>query len=261
MAQLPDLRYIGIMATGVDQVDHAAAKEMGITVTYVPSYANHSVAQLTFALLLELYYNINAHHRSIVNDKVWSSQAFNSYWLKPLEGLYGKTIGIIGMGKIGEQVSKIARAFDMEVLAYDVIKRNLADVEWVELEDLLSRSDVVTTHCPLLDSTRGFINKTSLSMMKKTAYFINTSRGPLVVEEDLADALNEGVIAGAGLDVLGVEPPAPDNPLFSAKNIVITPHIGWATIQSRSALISEVASNYAAFLIGNERNHVVKIGR
>ena len=254
LAKLPDLKYIGVMATGYDSVDIAAAKEKGVVVTNIPEYANYSVSQLTFALILELCYSINAHHRTIVEEKRWSAGRFNSYWLKPLQGLRGKKIGVIGMGKIGIQVGTIARAFGMEVLAYDVHQRELAGVTWKPLEDLLRESDVVTIHCPLFESTKGLINKETLSLMKNTAFFINTSRGALMVERDLADALNNGEIAGAGLDVLGQEPPPPDNPLLSAKNTVLTPHVGWDTMEARVALISETAKNFQAFLAGESRN-------
>lgn len=256
MAALPGLKYIGIMATGMDAIDLTAARERGIIVTNVPEYANYSVAQLTFALILELCYGVNRHSKSITEEKLWSGQKYNSYWLQPLTGLKGKTIGIAGMGKIGERVATIATAFGMNVLAYDVVHRELPGIEWVPLERLLKESDIVSMHCPLFESTRGMINKETLSMMKESAFFINTSRGPLVVDSDLADALNNGVIAGAGLDVLNEEPPSSDNPLLSAKNAVITPHIGWATLEARSRLITEVSLNYKAFLNNERRNSV-----
>jgi glycerate dehydrogenase len=257
LSKLPELEYIGIMATGTDNVDLEAAKKYGIVVTNVPVYADYSVAQLTFALILELCYGTYSHSKSIIEDKIWSKQQFNSYWLKPLDGLEGKTIGIIGMGRIGERVAGIATAFGMKVLAYDVYKRELVNVIWATLDELLHESDIVSTHCPLLESTKGMMNKKALSKMKKTAYYINTSRGSLVVEKDLADALNDGVIAGAGLDVLAKEPPGLDNPLLSAKNIVITPHIGWATVDARKRLISEVALNLKAYMNNEKRNTVV----
>ena len=256
MDALKELKYIGIIATGMDCVDLEAAKERGIVVTNVAVYANFSVAQLTFALILELCYRIDLHNRSIVEDLYWSKQPYNSYWLKPLVGLENKTLGIIGMGKIGERVAAIGTAFGMKVLAYDVYQRELPNVTWVELEELLRNSDVVSTHCPLFDSTRGIINKDSLSLMKPTAFFINTSRGPLMVDQDVADALNNGVIAGAGLDVLNGEPPSLDNPLLSAKNIILTPHIGWATVDARTRLVSEVANNLESYQNGDPKNVV-----
>jgi glycerate dehydrogenase len=258
MDALPDLKYIGIIATGLDCVDLNAAKERGIVVTNVPTYANYSVAQLVFALTLELCYRIDLHTRCITEDLYWSKQPYNSFWLKPLIGLNGKTLGIIGMGKIGERVAEIGKAFGMKVIAYDVVHREIPGVTWVELEELYKTSDVVTIHCPLLESTRGMINKKTLAMMKPTAFFINTSRGPLMVDQDVADALNNDVIAGAGLDVLGTEPPAPDNPLLKAKNVIITPHIGWATLDSRKSLIDTAAQNYEAFLKGESLNVVNK---
>jgi glycerate dehydrogenase len=256
MDQLPDLKYIGIMSTGMDHVDRKAAAERGIVVTNVPVYADYSVPQLVFALLLELCYRIDLHHQSVVEEKKWSNQKYNSYWLKPLIGLHGKTIGIIGMGKIGEQVAKIANSFGMKIIAYDVYQREIPNVKWVDLDNLLKESDVISIHCPLLPSTEGMINKDALKKMKKSAFFINTSRGPLMVDKDLADALNDGVIAGAGLDVLNQEPPTLDNPLFDAKNVIITPHIGWATVDARERLINEVALNIEAF-IKNEKRNVV----
>ena len=256
MDELPDLKYIGIIATGLDVIDLKAARERNITVTNVPVYANYSVAQLTFALILELCYRTDLHHRSITVDRHWSNQSYNSYWLKPLVGLEDKTLGVIGMGKIGERVAAIGTAFEMKVLAYDVIHRELPNVTWVGLNEILKRSDIISIHCPLLPTTRGMINKDTLKIMKSTAFLVNTSRGPLVVEKDLADALNKGVIAGAGLDVLEKEPPASDNPLLDAKNVVLTPHIGWATLDARRRLISTVADNLRAFLNGAAINVV-----
>jgi len=256
MTALPELKYIGILATGSDGIDLTASKECGITVTNVPVYANYSVAQLTFALILELCYRIDLHNRSIVEDHYWSKQIYNSYWLKPLIGLNSKILGIIGMGKIGERVAAIGNALGMIILAYDVYPRDLPNVRWVNLEELLKTSDVVTIHCPLLDSTQGLINKDTLALMKPTAFFINTSRGRLMVDEDVADALNNGIIAGAGLDVLGSEPPDINNPLLSAKNVIITPHIGWATVEARSQLIKMAEENFEKYLKGNAINVV-----
>jgi glycerate dehydrogenase len=256
MTALPELKYIGILATGSDGIDLTASKECGITVTNVPVYANYSVAQLTFALILELCYRIDLHNRSIVEDHYWSKQIYNSYWLKPLIGLNSKILGIIGMGKIGERVAAIGNALGMIILAYDVYPRDLPNVRWVNLEELLKTSDVVTIHCPLLDSTQGLINKDTLALMKPTAFFINTSRGRLMVDEDVADALNNGIIAGAGLDVLGSEPPDINNPLLSAKNVIITPHIGWATVEARSQLIKIAEENFENYLKGNAINVV-----
>jgi glycerate dehydrogenase len=257
MDKLPDLKYIGIMATGTEIVDVEAAKKRGIIVTNVPVYANFSVAQLVFGLILELCYRIDLHNKSVVEDKQWSNQPYNSYWLKPLVGLERKKLGIIGMGKIGERVAIIGTAFGMEIMANDVYQREVSSVvEWVDIECLLKNSDIVSIHCPLLPQTRGIINKNTLKIMKPNAFFINTARGPLMVEEDLADALNNDVIAGAGLDVLEQEPPKLNTPLFNAKNVIITPHIGWATVDARKKLIREVALNLEAFLKKEKRNIV-----
>ena len=256
LKELPDLKYIGILATGMDHVDLKAAKDLGIVVTNIPVYANYSVAQLAIALTLELCYRMDLHHRKIVEEMYWCKQPYNSFWLQPLVGLDGKTMGIIGMGKIGERLAATATALGMKVLAYDVFHREIPNVEWVELNDLLKNSDVVSIHCPLMPATRGMINKDTLALMKPTAFFINTSRGGLMVEQDLADALNNGVIAGAGLDVLSSEPPKEDNPLLTAKNVIITPHIGWATIDARRQLVKIAADNISAFLNGEKRNVV-----
>ena len=255
-SKLPDLKYIGVIATGFDNIDLKAARQYGIAVSNVPVYANYSVPQLTFALILELCYHLDKHSKSVTQELYWSNNTYNSYWLNPLIGLDGKTLGVIGMGRIGQQVANIGTAFGMKILAYDVYKRELPNVEWVEVEELLKRSDIVSIHCPLMDSTRGIINKETLALMKPEAFFINTSRGPLMVDQDVADALNEGKIAGAGLDVLGSEPPAKDNPLLKAKNVVITPHIGWATINARKTLIETAAENLKAFLLGEAKNVV-----
>jgi len=258
MAALPDLKYIGILATGTDCVDLAAAKKRGIVVTNVPAYSNHSVAQLTFALILELCHRVDRHNQSVTQEKFWSRQPYNSYWLNPLTELYGKTLGVIGTGKIGQRVIAIGKAFGMNVVVYSRTKRDIPDVTWLTLEELLRTSDVVSINCPLTEVTRGMINRETLGMMKRSAFFINTSRGPLMVDQDLADALNNGVIAGAGLDVLGKEPPEIDNPLLNAKNVIITPHIGWATMEARRRLIDITADNIAAFINHEDKNVVNK---
>ena len=255
-AKLPELRYIGILATGTDCVDLKAAAKRGIAVSNVPVYADYSVPQLAFALILELCYKTGLHSKVITEDLFWCRQKYNSFWLSPLVGLEGKTLGIIGLGKIGQRMASIGTAFGMNISAYDAFPREIPGISWLSLEELLQGSDIVTIHCPLLPSTRGMINKTTLSMMKPSAFFINTSRGPLMVDEDVADALNREFIAGAGLDVLGSEPPRDDNPLLKAKNVVITPHIGWATVEARRKLILEGAKNLYAFLNNESRNRV-----
>ena len=248
-AKLPRLSYIGVLATGFDNIDLAAAKRHEVTVTNVPVYANYSVAQLVFGLLLEMCYHVSLHHKTIVVDKKWSGYHMNSYWEMPLTELYGKTMGIIGMGKIGERVGIIAEAFGMNVIGYDAYPREIESIRyfrWVSLDELLSSSDVVSIHCPLTDTTRGMMNAGAFAKMKPNAFFINTSRGGLVNEVDLRRALDEGVIAGAGLDVLSTEPPPYDNPMFDAKNVVLTSHIGWATVEARSRLVEIALENIIA---------------
>jgi glycerate dehydrogenase len=256
LSQLPQLQYIGILATGTDHVDLKAAEDRGILVTNVPLYADYSVSQLAFALILELCYRIDLHHRSIVEEFYWSTQPYNSYWLQPLIGLDGKTLGIIGLGKIGQRMAVIGTAFGMRIIAYDRSPRKHPNVQFVELEELLQTADFVTLHCPLIETTSGMINQKTLAMMKPGAYLINTSRGDLVVGQDLADALNSGRLAGAGLDVLPQEPPMKDHPLLHAKNCILTPHIGWATTDARAWLIRQTAGNLEAFMQGSTLNAV-----
>jgi glycerate dehydrogenase len=253
LSQLPKLQYIGILATGMDHVDLKAAEDRGIRVANIPAYADRAVSQLAFALILELCYRIDLHHRSIVDEFYWSTQPYNSYWLQPLIGLDGKTLGIIGMGKIGQRVAVIGTAFGMHVIAYDLFPHEYPNVQFVTMEELLQTADFVTLHCPLIEATSGMINKKTLAMMKSSAYLINTSRGGLVVEEDLADALNSGRLAGAGLDVLSQEPPMKDYPLLHAKNCILTPHIGWATTNARAGLIRQTADALEAFLCTGSR--------
>jgi glycerate dehydrogenase len=260
LSKLPKLQYIGILATGTDHVDLKAAADRGIPVTNVPVYADYSVSQLTFALILELCYRIDLHHRSIVDEFYWSTQSYNSYWLQPLIGLDGKTLGIIGLGKIGQRVAAIGAAFGMRIIAYDLFPREHPNVQFVKLEELLQTADFVTLHCPLMEATSGMINKKTLAMMKPGAYLINTSRGDLVVGQDLADALNSGHLAGAGLDVLSQEPPMKDHPLLHVKNCILTPHIGWATTDARAWLIRQTAGNLEAFMRGTVLNAVNQYG-
>jgi glycerate dehydrogenase len=257
IGQLPDLRYIGVLATGVDAIDLAAAAERGIVVSNVPAYSTASVAQLTFALLLELTHHAG-HHAAGVREGAWSRSADFAYWDFPLVELAGLKMGLIGFGAIAQAVARIALAFGMQVVATrrDERPSEVAGVELVSLETLLRTSDVVSVHCPLTPETRGLINAARLAAMKPTAWLLNTSRGPVIVEQDLADALNGGRIAGAGLDVLSSEPPPAENPLLTAKNCLITPHIAWATRAARSRLVAIVAANIRAFLDGAPRNVV-----
>lgn len=256
MDSLPDLRYIGVLATGYDNIDLKAAKARGIVVTNVPGYSTDSVAQLIFALLLELCHHAGSHSEGVIREKKWSGQPYYSYWDSPLMELAGKTMGIIGMGRIGQKTAEIARAFGMKVIAYSRTKKDIAGVEWRTLHELLRESDVVVPCCPLNDGTRGIMNKEAFEMMKNSAFFINTSRGGVVVDEDLRAALDAGEIAGAAVDVMTAEPPKEDNPLFGAKNIIITPHIAWATKEARMRLLDIVAENLSAWQAGAPENTV-----
>ena len=264
IAQLPNLRYIGVLATGYNVVDTAAAKERGITVTNVPAYSTPSVAQTVFALLLELTHR-TGHHSDEVRKGRWSSNPDFSFSDFPLTELHGKTFGIIGFGNIGRAVAMIASAFGMDVLVSSrttytsqVLKtwEVSSDIAFTDTESLLRRSDIVSLHCALNEQTRLLINKERLMMMKSSAFLINTGRGPLVDEQALADALNQGRLAGAGLDVLSSEPPSPDNPLLSAQNCLITPHIAWASFAARTRLMDVIVNNVRSFLHGTPVNVV-----
>jgi glycerate dehydrogenase len=250
LTKLTRLRYIGAMFTGYDEIDLTTARNLNIVVTNVPTYASASVAQLVFALLLE-----HCHHVGLQSAAVhageWSRSPDFSFWKTPLLELQDKTMGIVGFGHIGRHVGEIARALGMRVVAYDHGRKQPPDwpgFGWYDLDGLLSASDIVTLHCPLLPQTRGLINAKSLSRMRPGAFLINTARGPLIVEQDLADALNNNRLAGAAVDVLSDEPPRADNPLLHAKNCIVTPHIAWATKEARMRLIETVAKNLRAFI-------------
>ncbi|HZK63464.1 MAG TPA: D-2-hydroxyacid dehydrogenase, partial [Puia sp.] len=258
MENLPDLKYIGVLATGFNIIDVETARKKNITVSNIPVYGTASVMQLTFALLLELCQHVQRHSDSVMSGK-WSQSPDFCFRDFPLIELAGKTMGIIGFGHIGEQVADVAAAFGMHILGskrhttYQTHRKNFS---WATVTELLEKSDVVSIHCPLSPETEGLINRESLQQMKKTAFLINTSRGPIIVEKDLADALNQGTIAGASLDVLSTEPPAADNPLFKAKNCIITPHIAWATKEARTRLMDMAVSNLKAFKEGRPINVV-----
>ena len=255
---LPLLKYIGVLATGYNVIDIEAAKNKGVVVSNVPGYGSASVAQMSFALLLELCQHTQRHSDAVMQGK-WTSSADWCFWDYPLIELAGKTMGIIGFGDIGQKVADVAAAFDMNIIAASRRKTDQShrkNFQWAEISELLKKADVVSLHCPLTPETKGLINRESLQKMKSTAFLLNTSRGPLIIDEDLADALNNDVIAGAGLDVLSVEPPPKENPLFKAKNCIITPHIAWATKEARSRLMDKVISNLMAFLEGNPANIV-----
>ncbi|MBN2667373.1 MAG: D-2-hydroxyacid dehydrogenase [Bacteroidales bacterium] len=258
LRSLPDLRYVGVMATGYNVIDTDEARRLGITVTNIPAYSTSSVAQLTFALMLELCFHVQRHSDSVMAGK-WSDSPDFTFRDFPLTELSGLTLGIVGFGNIGRKVCEIATAFGMKVIATSPSRRDAPECsgfEWAETDELLSRSDIVSIHCPLTPETAGLINMNSLKLMKKSAFLINTSRGPIIVEQDLADALNEGIIAGAGLDVLASEPPAEDNPLLRAKNCIITPHIAWATLESRRRLMDQAVRNIQAYISGSPVNVV-----
>jgi len=252
---LSRMRYIGVLATGYNVVDIAAAKERGVIVTNVPTYGTPAVAQATFALLLELTNHVG-HHSETVRAGRWTKSPDFCYWDYPLIELSGLTLGIVGFGAIGQAVARIARAFGMKVIVHTVPQGDGEGVEFVDLERLFAEADVVSLHCPLTPLTKGLVNRERLALMKPTAFLVNTGRGPLVDEAALAQALNEGRIAGAALDVLSVEPPAADNPLLSAQNCIITPHIAWATKAARSRLMDIAVANVKAFLAGAPVNVV-----
>jgi glycerate dehydrogenase len=255
---LPHLKYIGVLATGYNIVDTSAAKRRNIIVTNVPAYSTMSVAQLTFALLLELCHHVQKHSDSVMDGK-WAESVDFSNWDFPLIELSGKTLGIIGFGNIGKKVADIANVFGMNIIAasrHETDQSERINFRWAEIDEVLAQSDIVSIHCPLLPETKGLINADSLKRMKRSAFLLNTSRGPVVVEPDLADALNNGIIACAAIDVLSIEPPLKDNPLFKAKNCLITPHIAWATKEARGRLMDIAVNNLAAFINGKRVNVV-----
>ena len=256
---LPELRYIGVLATGYNVVDIAAAAARGVPVTNTPAYGTAAVAEHTFALLMELCRRV-AHHAQTVRDGRWCESPDFCYWDFPLVELNGLTLGIVGYGAIGRTVARIGRGFGMRLIAHTPTASSQEEgVEFAALDELFRRADVVTLHCPLTEATRNLVNAQRLLLMKPTALLLNTSRGPLVVEQELSDALNAGRIAGAGLDVLAVEPPARSNPLLTAKNCLVTPHIAWATRAARQRLMDIAVENLRAFLNGTPQNVVNEI--
>lgn len=256
--ELTSLKFIGVLATGYNIVNTEAAKAKGVIVSNVPGYGTNSVVQMTIALLLELCLRVQRHSDAVMEGK-WARSSDWCFWDYPLVELSGKTMGIIGFGRIGRQVGDVATAFGMNIVGNSrhwTDQSQRKNFRWAEVPELLAQSDVVSIHCPLFPETKGLVNKESLMTMKKTAFLLNTSRGPIVVDEDLAEALNSEVIAGAGIDVLSVEPPSADNPLFKAKNCIITPHISWATKEARIRLMDITVSNLSAFINGNPVNVV-----
>ncbi|HJB30044.1 MAG TPA: D-2-hydroxyacid dehydrogenase [Candidatus Blautia faecavium] len=255
----PNIKLIAVLATGYNVVDYAYAKEKGIPVVNVPTYGTQIVGQYALGLLLEICSHYG-HHDQTVKEGRWENNADWCYWDYPMIELYGKTAGIIGLGRIGQATAKLLNALDMKVLAYDAHEkeegRKLA--EYVSLDELLERSDVIFLHCPLFPETEGIINKENISKMKDGVILINNSRGQLVVEQDLADALNSGKVYAAGLDVVSTEPIKGDNPLLKAKNCLITPHISWAAQASRQRIMDITVANIQAFLDGAPVNVVNK---
>ena len=253
----PSVKFISVLATGYNIVDTAAAKEKGIPVTNVPAYGTASVGQFAIALLLEICHHI-AHHDKAVHEGRWASCPDFCFWDYPLIELAGKTIGIIGFGRIGQTTGKIASALGMRVLAYDTYQSESGKAigTYTDLDTLLAESDVIALHCPLFPATERIINKDTIAKMKDGVILMNNSRGPLVDEQDLADALNSGKVAAAGLDVVSSEPISSDNPLLSAKNCIITPHISWAPKESRQRIMDCAIDNVKAYLNGSPINVV-----
>ncbi len=258
--RLEALAYITVLATGYNIVDVEAARKRGIPVSNVPTYGTESVAEMVFAHLLNLTQNV-AHHARTVREGRWCRSPDFCYWLAPLIELQGLTIGIIGFGRIGQAAARIALAFGMKVIIYDIVTPSQMPegCRMVELDDIFRLADIVSLHCPLTDKTEKLVNEQHLALMKPTAFLINTSRGPLIDEQALADALDKGRIAGAGLDVLTAEPPNKANPLLKAKNCYITPHIAWATRAARQRLLKVTVDNVAAFLAGRPQNVVNQV--
>jgi glycerate dehydrogenase len=256
IAALPNARYIGLLSTGTNAVDISAATERAIPVTNVPAYSTNSVAQAVFALLLELTNHVAQHNDSCRSGK-WAAHHDFCFTETPLIELCGKTMGIVGFGAIGKAVAKIADAFEMQTLIHTRTPQATKNINHVSLKELFRKSDIISLHCPLTTKTEQIINSNSLSEMKNEALLINTGRGGLVDEKALANALNNNTIAGAGLDVLTAEPPMADNPLLTAKNCIITPHIAWATYAARKRLIETVVNNLSAFISGNPINVIL----
>jgi glycerate dehydrogenase len=258
LKKMTNLKFIGVLATGYNIVDVKAAKELAITVTNIPTYGTNAVSQMAIALLLGICHHVGEHSESVKRGE-WANNNDWCYWNYPLIELAGKTMGIIGYGRIGQSTGRIAQALGMNVLAYDQYKNQSLEndtVKYVELYELMAKSDVISLHCPLLESTKGMINKNTISKMKDGVIIINTARGPLIVEEDLAEALNSGKVGAAAVDVVSTEPIQMDNPLLKAKNCIITPHISWAPKESRERLMNIAVENLKHFLAGNPVNVV-----
>ncbi len=258
LTKVPSVKYIGVLATGYNVVDTEAARKQGITVTNVPTYGTSAVAQYTMALLLEICHHAWAHSEAVKGGE-WAKRGDFCFWDYPLVELTGKTMGLIGFGRIGQATARIAQAFGLNILAHDVHQDPSLESDtckYATLDELLEKSDIISLHCPLTESNTGLINRDRIGSMKDGVMLINTARGPLIVEQDLHDALNEGKVAYAAVDVVSAEPIKADNPLLKAKNCIITPHIAWAPKESRSRLMDIAVENLDAFLKGNPVNVV-----
>lgn len=259
LSRLPRLKFISVLATGTNVVDLKAAAEAGVVVSNVPAYSTESVAEHTFALLFALNNRV-AEHGATASDGTWSKSGHFSYRLGPIAELAGSTFGIVGLGTIGRQVARIARAFGMRPIAAQSLRGESKDtddgVQRVPLDQLFAEADIVSLHCPLTEHTRGLVNAARLRTMKPTSLLLNTGRGPLVDEPALAHALASGALRGAGLDVLSVEPPPHDHPLLHAPNCIVTPHLAWATVAARQRLLGTTVANVRAFLSGAPQNVV-----
>ena len=260
LSKLSNLKYIALESTGYNVVDCEYAKEIGVPVSNIPAYSTNAVAQLTFSLILEITNAVGIHSESVRNGD-WANCPDFCYWKTPLTELCGKTLGIVGFGQIGQAVADIAEAFKMKIQAvsgHETDQSHRKNFSWVDMDTLAKTSDIISFHCPLTEKTTGLVNEEFISKCKDGAIIINTSRGPVVDDQALADALNNGKLRGAGLDVLTVEPPKADNPLLSAKNCFITPHIAWAGFETRERLMNILEENVKAYLNGNPQNVVNK---
>jgi glycerate dehydrogenase len=259
MDQLPDLKYIGVLATGTNVIDLEHAGKKGVCVTNIPGYGTDSVVQHILAFMLHFSSKVSIHDEA-VHQGDWVNSKDFSFTLGTLNELSGSTLGIIGLGTIGRKLAKVADAMGMKIIAAHQSSMDRLElpfeVEWLPVDEVFARSDFLSLNCPLTPETENLVNAERLQKMKSSAVLINTGRGPLVDEQALADALNVGTIAGAGLDVLSTEPPATDNPLLTAKNCVITPHVAWASLQARRRLLSIAAENLSAYLNGDAQNRV-----
>ena len=258
LMQTPSVKYVGVIATGYNVVDVETAKELGIIVTNVPAYSTASVAQLVFAFILELCHHVGEHNREVHNG-AWTRSIDFSFWNYPLIELAGKTLGIIGFGAIGQATANIAAAFGMNIIYFNRTRKPELEtdrIRFAELESVLRESDFISLHCPLTNETKALINRETIAKMKDGVFLINTSRGDVKVEQDVAEALNSGKLAGVGVDVVSAEPIRQDNPLLKAKNCILTPHFAWAAKESRSRLMDTLIKNIQAFLDNNPINVV-----